>query len=59
MALPQKYVRKQQQYVKAADKMDGISTQVSDYQAWPVTAAPSRRKKAAPPTINKEDRYTS
>jgi hypothetical protein len=56
MALPQKYVRKQQQYVKAADKMDGISTQVSDYQAWPVTAAPSRRKKAAPPTINKEDR---
>ncbi|KAI8920575.1 hypothetical protein BC831DRAFT_478791 [Entophlyctis helioformis] len=54
--LPPHYVRRQQPYVKSDVKFDGVSTQVEDYKQWEVTNIPTRRKPAAPATVNAEDR---
>eukprot|EP00842_Homolaphlyctis_polyrhiza_P004609 jgi/Hompol1/5149/HPOL_001895-RA len=58
--LPPHYVRHQQPYVKSDVRFEGMSTQTEDFKKWEVTNIPTRRKPAAPPTINQEDRdFTS
>jgi hypothetical protein len=57
MAIPAKFVRKQQVYLKTDDKMDGVSTQVSDYKPWEVKGVPVRRKTTQAKPSSPEDRY--
>ena len=57
MDLPAPYVRPQRQYIKSEHKMDGESTQVSDYKKWDVTSVPTRRKSTQAAPASSEDRY--
>ncbi|KAJ3306673.1 hypothetical protein HDV03_004303 [Kappamyces sp. JEL0829] len=60
MTLPPHFVRQQQPYVKSEHKMDGISTQSTDYKPWAVNSVPSRRKAAeAPPRANEDRDFKS
>ncbi|KAI8895635.1 hypothetical protein BC833DRAFT_644216 [Globomyces pollinis-pini] len=56
MPLPPHYIRPQQPYIKSSEKMDGVSTQVADYQRWEVTSVPTRRKTIPAPPLGNEDR---